>query len=372
MWWIVPRGLCGGGLRAAEAEARSGAVREGGEAPRRGGMREATAPPPDPGGGLLSFVASGGRAVVFLDWVPCERLSHLALPERRTAPWLPDDAEVHCGDDAEEESFCRRPERGRRDWRQLERFFSVEAQRVEGSLLGDTRLVLRGRPAMTFATEAPQGAPRVAPWRTVATLDDRPFILERRYGVGRLVLVADSFFVENRALGRGDAAPLVGALVRSYGVPRLDERQHGLRLATGSLSYLLRSPALAAFAGFGLLGLLYVWWARAPRLVPPETPQIPAPSLEDFVGSLALLYSRGGDPDRTAERYRLVSLARLRRHFGLGPDTSERELLARLGRRAGPAALSLAPLQPRALIGSRRALARAVRALDDIVEELSR
>ena len=381
VWWIAPRGLCAAGF---DGSAGAGLETAGGEGPRGEGNygvdgeegEGASAQELDPGAGLLAFAAAGGRAVLFLDWTPCRRLSDVALPERGAAPWLEEGPKVRCGDSAAEggvveaESCPETPEKTPQtpNWERLERFFSSETQRVAGSLLGAQTLLLEGRPAITFAEEPP----REGPWQSAATLGGWPFLLERRYGAGRLVLVADSFFVENRALARGDAAPLVGALVRAYGVPRLDERQHGLRLAQGSLSYLLSSAALPAFAGFGLLGLLYIWWGRAPRLVPPAAPQIPAPSLEDFVGSLARLYGRGGDPDSTAERYRLVSLARLRRHFGLGFEVADEVLLARLAQRGAPAARRLAVLGQRPVVGSRRGLARAVRALDDAVEEFCR
>ena len=89
--------------------------------------------------------------------------------------------------------------------------------------------------------------------------------------------------------------------------------------------------------------------------------------------SLAQLYARTGDYQRVAERYQQLTAARLRRHFGLPAGTPLATLLDRLraSRRALPAR-ALEPLSRVPAVASAEALAGSVRALDALVEDVTR
>ncbi len=209
-------------------------------------------------------------------------------------------------------------------------------------------------------------------WKPVARLGDRPFVMERSLGVGRLVLVADVAFLENRCFAEGDAAPLAGDLVRAFGPPWLDERSHGLRAPRGVVAILARSPAVVFLALAGLVGVLHVWRGA---LVPPRRllePSLPAPTLDAFVDSLARLYAATADHARVLERYRELTASRLRRLFGLPPDTPPAQLLARLGRRPALSRDALAALTSTRRAASRADLEREVSLLDQLVREAAR
>jgi hypothetical protein len=234
---------------------------------------------------------------------------------------------------------------------------------VTGELTSEPRAIGCG-PLATFdpATD----------WKPLARLGDRPFVLERALGAGRLVLVADVAFLENRCFAEGDAAPLAGDLVRSFGPPWLDERSHGLRAPRGVVATLAHSRAVVFLALAGLVGVLYLWHGA---LVPPrrlQEPSLPAPTLDAFVDSLARLYAATGDHARVLERYRELTASRLRRLFGLPPDTPPAQLLARLGRRPALSRDGLAALTSTRRAASRADLEREVTLLDQLVREAAR
>jgi len=206
-------------------------------------------------------------------------------------------------------------------------------------------------------------------WMVRARLGDHPFVLERALGRGQLVVVADAAFLSNVQLDQADAAPLALDLVEAYGAPRFFEPGAAAGAGRGSVAYLATSPALALFAGMALTGLLFAWQGS---LVPPRAAGDAgpgAPSLETFVDSLAALYAATRDHSRVLERYRELTAARLRRHFGLAPDTPLATLIERLRRerRAAPAAIDL--LAAGAGARDEAALRAAARALDGLVRE---
>lgn len=214
----------------------------------------------------------------------------------------------------------------------------------------------------------------------VAEVEGKPLILERAEGEGRLVLISDSGFLRNDALGGKDAALLAVDLVRRYGPPFFDEREHGFVAETSALRYVAASSAWPVFAGVALFGLLVVWRGHAlPARATPE--YAPAtPTLETFVRSLAGLYERSKDHDEIYERYRELQRSRVRRHFGLPPDLSAEAFAERLGRevarsgsrsRASGAGASLSLLSGRAApIRSADDLRTRTAELDRAVEEL--
>ena len=312
VWWIEPAGLC----RAAV-----------------------------PGGGWQGepWVRAGGTAVLFLapgagEDGGCELLEGVALPRRVT------DASAGAG-----------PHGG---WGQ----HPATAHEVTGDALPRARTI-EGPGLLTFA-----GA---GDWKIRALGGERPLVLERALGAGRIVAVADATVLRNQWVDRADAAPLVVDLVQAFGVPRFHEGDQGPRVRRSAVAYLATSPALLVFCGLALTGVLFAWQGN---LVPPRTlsgPETDTPGLGAFVDSLAALYAGTRDHARVLERYRELAAARLRRHFGMPPETPVGVLAERLARdrRLAPGTLRL--LVEGAPVAGERGLRDAVRALDALVREAS-
>jgi hypothetical protein len=204
-------------------------------------------------------------------------------------------------------------------------------------------------------------------WTVRATADEHPFALERALGAGRLVLVADARLFRNARLDAGDTAPLLVDLVRDVGAPRFVEPARPVAVEGSALAYLVTSPALGPFLGLVLVGLLLAWHGA---LVPPRR-LAPAgmgtPTLDAFVDALAGLYARSRDWPRIAARYRELTAARLRRHFGLPAGTGAAALVARLERDARFRGDTLAPLVAPPDVVDEAGLLAAVAALDALV-----
>ena len=338
VWWIEPQGLCGGSSREDDADA----------------------PHPAAGAALVAFVERGGTAVVALTARPspfggssrrCEALGDLALPSRDLPGWALEEGE--------DEDVVFDPllphARG-----------VVLTQWVEGDLGGSPREL--ELPQLAAFLDVPEWE-----WRVRARVDGRALLLEREIGQGRLALVSDATFLRNGWLDVADAAPLAVDLARVYGFDTLDERAHGLRYDDqDALAFLATSPAAFLFFGLALLGALVFWWGSARPAPLPGVPSAAAPTLEGFVASLAALYGRSRDYTRLAERYRELSVARLRRHFGLPSDTRADSVLTRLRRQGRLEESALSALEVPARAGSAGELARQVRRFDAIVEEGSR
>jgi hypothetical protein len=201
---------------------------------------------------------------------------------------------------------------------------------------------------------------------------ESPFVVTRAAGAGRVVLVADVAFLENRCFARDDAAPLAADLVRAFGVPLLDEHAHGLRAPRGVVASLAASPAALFFVTAAALCGLLAWRGTA---VPPALADegvAPAPSLEEFVASLAALYAGTGDTARVLERYRELCASRLRRLFGLPPETPRAHLVERLARTGGISKAGIEALASDHAARERGEVEREARALDALVEEAAR
>jgi len=213
-------------------------------------------------------------------------------------------------------------------------------------------------------------------WEAAARIGERPFVVSRRVGEGLLVVVADAGFVHNARLGERDAAPLAVDLVRAYGIPRFDEREHGFIPETSAVRYLARSRAFPAFLGLALVGGLVVWRGNALPMRSVAELDLEAPTPEAFVASMASLYARTGDRERILERYRELCAARLRRHFAMPADLSSEALaerIVRLSRLDADAIARLLSKRVAAGKGLRAAELRfAMDELDRLVEEVTR
>ena len=314
---------------------------------------------------LTDFLEQGGTAVVFPPR-DCSRIGSLEIPGRGRC-CDSDDADESGEEEAEEPEDEEPTEPDPFD-RWLAGDFSVdgpptELQRLEGEP-GPGRRELDAPRLRRFSET---GDFEVRAW-----LDGDPFILEKPLGGGTLVLVGDATFLTNGFLDHADAAPLVVDLATHYGVDLLDEFAHGMHRGRHPISYLARSSALPVFAGLALLGLLALWRGSTLPGRSLEAVDLPAPALDRFVASLASLYARSRDQGRGAERYRELTLARLRRHFGLPAETPAEGIVERLrrDRRLSPEQLRTLtePEEPR----GEAALRAQARRLDALVKEAVR
>ncbi len=336
VWWIEPAGLC--------------ALEDAPAIWDLGGMLEA-----------------GGTALVFPP-PDCKRLGALEIPEFSGGCGCGDAAEAEDAKEADELAD-EEPEQGpdlfdrwiAGDFTLMET--PTESQRLtEGPGPGLREL---DAPRLRRFAEAGEFEVR-------ARLEGAPFILEKQVGAGRLVLVADPSFLRNGFLDRADAAPLVVDLASHYGVDALDEFAHGMHRDRHPIRYLAGTGALPVFAGLLLLGLLAIWRGSVLPTRRALEAELPAPALDHFVASLASLYARSRDQERVAERYRELTLSRLRRHFKLPSETPAERIVERLrrDRRLSPALLRslVEPEVPR----NAAALRAQARRLDALVKEATR
>lgn len=109
-------------------------------------------------------------------------------------------------------------------------------------------------------------------WKVLYMSGTKPVVIERKYGDGSIVLVADSYLISNEAL-RMERHPRL--LARLFSGPLLvifDEESHGLREDPG-IAMLARKYRLhGVVAGLLLLGVFFVW-KNAVRFIPAYDPQ---------------------------------------------------------------------------------------------------
>lgn len=283
VWWIEPTSLCGG----AEAGHEGASPWSGAE-----------------------WVERGGTAVIFLPAgsgpPACANVAGLALPERLEIGKV---EEANPAPEAAE---------------QLAKVYAPSdgpPRQVRGARVPTPR---------TLTTTTVGAFADTKEWTAAAEVEGKPFVLERARGRGRIVVVGDTRFLDNIWLARADAAPLALDLVRAYGPPIIDERDHGFGATGGGLAYLWRSPARGALLGLLVLGVVFAWWGAAQPPRTADSPGLPAPTLDSYVHSLATLYARARDHAAVAAQYRLFALGQLRRQTGLAPDVPADLVVERL------------------------------------------
>jgi outer membrane biosynthesis protein TonB len=119
--------------------------------------------------------------------------------------------------------------------------------------------------ALAFRNLKPQ-------WKVLYMSGTMPVIIERQYGSGSIVLVADSFLVSNEALSK-ERHPLL--LARLFSGPSkivFDEESHGLRDSPGIASLARKYRLHGVVIGLILLAVFFVW-KNAVRFIPAYEPQ---------------------------------------------------------------------------------------------------
>jgi hypothetical protein len=169
--------------------------------------------------------------------------------------------------------------------------------------------------------------------RVRLTSGGKPFALDLKIGSGRLVAIADGRFVLNSDLDQGDSSVLLTDLTRALGTPDFDEHSHGMATPESTLA-LLANPRLMATLGIMLITAIawiveqHSWPVR--RLEVQD--QVSAPSIDSFVESLGVLYSRANDPPAAFRAYRASFLRRARRQLSPRIDVSDQVVIDRISR----------------------------------------
>ncbi len=108
-----------------------------------------------------------------------------------------------------------------------------------------------------------------ASWRVLGTRRGRPVLIERDYGPGSIVLLADSYPLSNEALLRDRRPRLLSGLLGANRRALFDEAHLGLRREPGGIVSLLGRFRLGGLAlGLAVLGLLALWRGASPFLPP--------------------------------------------------------------------------------------------------------
>lgn len=96
-------------------------------------------------------------------------------------------------------------------------------------------------------------------WRTIYRRDDRPVLIERRFGGGSIVLSADSYFLSNEAMRKDRYPELLAWLVGSSGAVLFDETHLGVTEDPGIAALIRKYRLHGLVAGLVVLAGLFVW-----------------------------------------------------------------------------------------------------------------
>ena len=105
-------------------------------------------------------------------------------------------------------------------------------------------------------------------WKTIYACETQPVIIERSFGNGSVVFVADAYPLSNEAMRNEREAKLLAWLVGSSSKIVFDEESHGVRSEPGIVSLIRKYRLQGAVAALLCVALLFVWKNASP-LVPP-------------------------------------------------------------------------------------------------------
>jgi hypothetical protein len=159
-------------------------------------------------------------------------------------------------------------------------FLPVRAPRksLEYPLLFDRwKLRFKYRPD-DDAEESTSGVPRDSAlyfepgeqWRVLQEEEDAPTIIERSFGAGTIVLVAQSYPLSNEGLREARDAQEIARLLGPVSKVTFDENHFGIE-ESGSVTTLMRKYHLEPAIGVLLLTALLFLWRNASSLLPPRS-----------------------------------------------------------------------------------------------------
>jgi hypothetical protein len=109
-------------------------------------------------------------------------------------------------------------------------------------------------------------------WKVLYMCGTMPVVIERKYGAGSIVLVADSYLISNEALRKERHPRLLARLFSGPSPVIFDEESHGLRDDPGIASLARKYRLHGVIAGLFLLAVFFVW-KNAVRFIPAYEPQ---------------------------------------------------------------------------------------------------
>jgi len=109
-------------------------------------------------------------------------------------------------------------------------------------------------------------------WKVLYMCGTMPVVMERKYGAGSIVLVADSFLVSNEALRKERPPRLLARLFSGPPMVIFDEESRGLREDPGIVSLVRKYRLHGVVVGLFLLAIFFVW-KNAVRFIPAYDPQ---------------------------------------------------------------------------------------------------
>jgi hypothetical protein len=104
--------------------------------------------------------------------------------------------------------------------------------------------------------------PAQGDWEVLAKARDLPVVLQRKFGAGKLILLADSYPLSNIALAAHRNAALVSWLFPEHSTVVFDETHFGIVDHPGIIGLARRYGLDGAFAAVVGLALLYLWASR--------------------------------------------------------------------------------------------------------------
>jgi len=129
-------------------------------------------------------------------------------------------------------------------------------------------------------------------WKTIYERGDHPFLIERKFGRGSIVLSAESYFLSNEAMAKEPQPALLVWLVGNKKSVIFDEYHHGIASDSGVM-YLARKYDLEwFFAALILLALLFIWKSAAPLVAPEQESVVASQSGKESMAGLTNLLRR--------------------------------------------------------------------------------
>ena len=119
------------------------------------------------------------------------------------------------------------------------------------------------------------------PWRVIYGRNDLPVIIERRFGMGSIVLCADSYLFSNEALRQERHPKLLSWFVGKNAGVTFDEAHFGIKEKPGIVSLARKYHLHWPFFVLILLAVLFVW-KNSTYFVPPRD-DVPLTGGNDFV-----------------------------------------------------------------------------------------
>jgi hypothetical protein len=174
----------------------------------------------------------------------------------------------------------------------LQRFRSPDAVEQRWSV----RIESRGDPR----EESPVYFASAKDWRVVRNSGGRATELERAFGRGSIVLLADGHALTNGGLAQGGAGERIAALLGTYTRAVFDEHHLGVQ-QSGSIMALARRYRLHGFfLGALVVAALFVWKSSSVFPPPPPITQGAALSGRDAVAGFVSLLRRNIPADEVA------------------------------------------------------------------------